>query len=215
MGNSKQIPDERPPLKGKIKLVFDSAPVSYQARPEKKLELTEKIRSEIDHANYLLTGDVRMAIKWHQRVKTRYESDNSPDLDNILKPIMDALSGPSGIMVDDCQVQSLSCRWADRRGRDERVEVKLTYNPDHWLRKEGLRFIHVANGLCFPFPERTPMEALGMIIGSMQSSLEAKNIILEHRHDYRRAQLILPRHRFFHRTRVTNFEVLEVSELDI
>ncbi|MFV1981795.1 MAG: hypothetical protein ACC655_11625, partial [Rhodothermia bacterium] len=116
---------------------------------------------------------------------------------------------------DDCQVQALSCRWIDRRGKDEKVSIKLGYNPNHWLRKEGLRFIHVANGLCFPYPARTPREALGMIIVSMQSALEAKNIILEHRIDYRRAQLILPKHRFFHKTRLSRFEVLEVSELDI
>jgi hypothetical protein len=192
-----------------------AAPVSYQAKPQKRNELTELIRLAIGPVDYLLTGDVKLSVKWYQRVKTRYESDQSPDLDNILKPIMDAISGPDGVIVDDCQVQSISCQWIDRRGRDEKVSVLLEYDPEHWLRKEGLRFIHVSQGLCFPYPQNIPLAAVGMLIEAMQSSLEAKNIILEHRFDYRRAQLILPRHRFFHRTRLGSFEVLEVSELDI
>lgn len=193
----------------------DSAPVSHQAKPERRQELTQMIRDAVGPVEYLLTGDVKLSIKWHQRVKTRYESDYSPDLDNILKPIMDALSGPAGIMVDDCQVQSLACRWIDRRAKDEKLSIKIQYKPDHWIRKEALRFIHIGGGLCFPYPVRTPKEVLGMLIVSMQSALEAKNIILEHRIDYRRAQLIMPRHRFFHRTRLSKFEVVEVSELDI
>jgi Holliday junction resolvase RusA-like endonuclease len=211
----KSLPIERPPIRGKMTVVVDSAPVSFQAKPERRNELADVIQASIGPVEYLLTGDVKLSIKWYQPVKTRYESDNSPDLDNILKPIMDALSGPDGIMVDDCQVQALRCKWIDRRVKDEKVTIKLEYNPDHWLRKEGIRFIHIGNGLCFPYPARTPREALGMIIVSMQSSLEAKNIILEHRFDYRRAQLIMPKHRFFHRTRLSRFEVLEVSELGI
>lgn len=215
MSNDAKLPTERPPLEGRLTFSVDSAPVSHQARPERRHELAELIRRHFHDVQYLLTGDIRMSIRWYQRVKTRYESDHSPDLDNILKPIMDAISGPEGIIVDDCQVQSLGCRWLDRRGKDEMVTVRLEYNPEHWLGKEGLRFIHVSHGLCFPYPARTPRPALGMIIEAMQSTLEAKNIILEHRHDYRRAQLILPQHRFFHRTRLGKFDVLEVSELDV
>jgi hypothetical protein len=210
-----RIPSDRPPLRGSIVISVASAPVSYQARPERRQELTGLIRAAIGPVDYLLTGDVKLSIKWYQRVKTRYESDTSPDLDNILKPIMDAISGPEGLIVDDCQVQSISCRWIDRRARDEKVSVLIEYHPDHWLRKQGLKFVHVSHGLCFPYPEQTPLAAVGMLIEAMQSALEAKNIILEHRIDYRRAQLILPRHRFFHRTRLGQFEVLEVSELDI
>ncbi|MFC2085703.1 RusA family crossover junction endodeoxyribonuclease [Bacteroidota bacterium] len=215
MTKVKKIRMDQPPTSGRLVIWVDAAPVSHQAKPGKRQELTELIREALGPIEYLVTGDVKLSIKWYQGVKTRYESDYSPDLDNILKPIMDALSGPEGMMVDDCQVQSLACKWVDRRSKDEKVAIKIYFSPDHWIRKEALRFVHIGGGLCFPYPIRMPKEVLGMLIVSMQMAMEAKNIILEHRYDYRRAQLVMPRHRFFHRTRLSQFEVMEVSELDI
>jgi hypothetical protein len=38
----------------------------------------------------LLSGDVQVGIEWTLHEEARYEQDAAPDVDNILKPLLDA-----------------------------------------------------------------------------------------------------------------------------
>jgi len=51
---------------------------------------------------YLPLGDVKVSIEWTLHEQDPYESDAAPDVDNILKPLLDVLCGPDGILIDDC-----------------------------------------------------------------------------------------------------------------
>ena len=82
--------------------------------------------------------------------RERYEADTLPDIDNILKVILDALCGPEGIMIDDAQVQSLTIYWLDTPSDNHQIEITLNFFPDEWKSKEGLEFIQFHKGLCFP-----------------------------------------------------------------
>ena len=74
------------------------SPVRFKASRSRKNILTRSIRQQTMRARYIFTGDVKLDIEWMVHEKDRYESPRSPDIDNILKPIIDSLEGPDGIV---------------------------------------------------------------------------------------------------------------------
>src|ERR1700688_3175599 len=78
------------------------APVSVGSKNKKKT-IQGDIRKCLPDCPYLLSGDVRMEIEWYVSARSRYEQTLHPDIDNIIKPILDALTGPHGLMIDDNQ----------------------------------------------------------------------------------------------------------------
>ncbi|MCI5130534.1 MAG: RusA family crossover junction endodeoxyribonuclease [Candidatus Electrothrix sp. EH2] len=75
--------------------------------------------------------------------KKRYETDTSADIDNIIKPLLDSLCGPSGILIDDNQVQCVTCYWLDTSDYEsEKINISIDYIDDEYISKEGLIFIN-------------------------------------------------------------------------
>ncbi|MHA7862980.1 RusA family crossover junction endodeoxyribonuclease [Flagellimonas marinaquae] len=98
---------DRPPEFGELTLSFSLQPVSLQSSSRKKEFIKNEIRKTTSKLKYLLSGDVKVEIQWILHEQERYESGESPDIDNIIKPILDGISGPNGILIDDCQVQTI------------------------------------------------------------------------------------------------------------
>src|SRR5215213_8655356 len=98
---------DSPPDDGRILLQLPLAPVSFQATATRKAAIVTLLKATAAPCQYLLSGDVKMEIQWEISARERYERDSSADVDNIVKPIMDGLCGPDGILIDDCQVQEL------------------------------------------------------------------------------------------------------------
>lgn len=115
---------ECPPPPGLLELRFPLRPVSLQAKKEAKAELQKRVRGLLSNAKYFLSGEVEVSIEWLLHPKIRYEGVHSPDIDNILKPLLDALSGPSGVLVNDCQVQSVRCSWIDWMKQDHELHLE-------------------------------------------------------------------------------------------
>src|SRR5689334_14388427 len=89
-------------------------PVSGQAKDRsRRADLKSAIGRLLKPIQYLLSGEVRLSIEWVIHEKERYETDRAPDVDGILKPLLDALTGPDGLIIDDSQVQSVCCSWID------------------------------------------------------------------------------------------------------
>ena len=107
----KKSPFEEPSPFGEIMLHLDVAPASLQSRQSAKAALRAVVHEQTGEYQYLLTGDVSMEITWHFHDRARYESDASADIDNLLKPMLDAFCGPNGLLVDDCQMRSLRISW--------------------------------------------------------------------------------------------------------
>lgn len=105
------------------------APVSLQASRAQKEVITNAIRSAIADHGFILTNDVKISIEWLVNEQRRYETDAAPDVDNIIKPIIDALCGPQGVLVDDCQVQFVSCHWIDWERDDQQVTIHIERSP--------------------------------------------------------------------------------------
>jgi Holliday junction resolvase RusA-like endonuclease len=105
--------EDEPRASGELEFTISGPPVSQQSTRSEKDKFAELMRKQIGNSPYLLSGDVRVEIEWSLHEQYRYESDAAPDVDNILKPLLDALCGPQGVLIDDCQVQAVDCRWID------------------------------------------------------------------------------------------------------
>ncbi|MEK2607954.1 RusA family crossover junction endodeoxyribonuclease [Pseudomonas shirazensis] len=96
-----------------LELHFDEI-VSTQSRLERKRELTQVIQRELSQFKWLISGSVRIEFAWYLHSTQRQETDKVGDLDNITKPILDSLTGPDGILIDDSQIGSVNTFWMSR-----------------------------------------------------------------------------------------------------
>jgi Holliday junction resolvase RusA-like endonuclease len=188
-------------------------PVSLRASRGEKDVVTEAIRSITRTLDRLLVGDIAVKIAWFINPEERYESDDSADIDNILKPIIDALSGPEGIMVNDCQVQCLTCLWVDRDNAPERIQVDIEYEPDAYLRKDGIMFVQIQGALCMPINGNMPPKAIKAHLDILEAQVKNRDALLKRGVPVEEARWTLSIQRFFHKTRVDGFKVRSIKSL--
>jgi len=204
---------KEPPLSGELEFSVFSRPVSLQSSRSQRDRIKRLIQKIVIPVEYLLSGDVRLEIQWIVPEKFRYESDSSPDIDNIIKPLLDALSGPRGIMIDDCQVQDVKCYWEDWEKPHQQINIKIIFEHDQWLTLDGLKFIHVQDGLCFPFPISIPDDTRQAYAKVLKTSMAVKHKLENNLEDYYRMKLILPYQRFYHRSKLFKFEIIDIGEV--
>ena len=209
MGSNLQYP----PPPGLIELSFPLKPVSLQAKAESKESLRAAIRTDITNAEYYLSGEVEVEVIWHLHEKERYQGVHSPDIDNILKPIIDALSGVDGILVNDCQVQSVRCPWIDWTKNDQELDVTLRFQPDDWIRKENLVWVEVSNKLCMPLYSSIKSEAIKMMLVGWQRMFERRTEISNITGSWEDGQKAMPVQQPFHRARLKGFHVVKIKNL--
>jgi len=76
------------------------------------------------------------------------ETSETADLDNYAKAILDGLKGPSGIMFDDTQVQSLGLSWLDTYDAPY-FTVEARSSPDDFILKP-VELFEMPDGLWYP-----------------------------------------------------------------
>jgi Holliday junction resolvase RusA-like endonuclease len=200
---------------GEIVLHLPIAPVSLQASRRQKEMVTSEIQNITSNFSFILVGDVRVTIVWQIHEQDRYESDSSPDVDNILKPILDALSGLKGILVDDCQVQAVSCHWTDWNRYEQQVTIRIEMlDRNEWLLKDGIVFAHMGNGLCYPIilNERYAQSELN-ILECLEDQIINREKLLAKGFDYYVARRSMSVQRVFHISRVQKFDVIQIADL--
>ena len=199
---------------GEIEFHLPIEPVSLQASRRKKDVVTSAIHQITGNSEFILTGDIQVDIDWWIHVQDRYEADSSADVDNIIKPILDAMCGPKGILINDCQVQSVCCSWFDHVSDNQKVIIRIKMlDPHAWKLKGSLTFIHMWNGLCYPIllNEFSPESTLSHV-ESFEKMLLARNKSLQETGDYHHASFSMPIQRIFHISRVQDFPVMQLSE---
>lgn len=205
---------KRPPEYGEVLIDLDIPPVSQQARGEVKQAFQAAVRQRLIPFQFLLTGEVSISVEWSVNERDRYETDRSPDVDNILKPLIDALTGPSGIIIDDNQVQRVSCHWVHAASKSERLAITIGYHPDEWLNKAGLYFVQLDGALCVPISSDMAEEFQVVVIERYLDALRLRRQVVERGIDYETASVIMPIQRMFHRTRLRDFRVLSLEEFN-
>jgi hypothetical protein len=163
----------------------------------------------------VLSGDVKVAIRWQVSARKRYESDSSADVDNIVKPILDALCGPDGILIDDCQVQELVCYWSDGHSHPENegVEIEMSFDPDVWMSKEGLVFLQVDRALYMPMSDDLPPSFVLKHAEHLAWRFDSAREMVNQGESPHLAYLTLPVQRVYHRSKIGAFRRATLEEL--
>jgi hypothetical protein len=204
-------PYESPPDGGLIRLPISSGPVSLQGSGPAKDFFRATLNDVTRRFRYFLSGDVKLDVEWWILERVRYESNNSPDIDNTLKLVSDSLCGPDGILFDDCQVQSISCRWVDNYVPEQRLVIEISFRPELHIDKDGLLFVHVGRSLCMPINEKLPTSALLLMLDLIEQSFAANRALLNLTHDYVLASGVLPIQRLFHRGNLKGYRIKELD----
>lgn len=200
-----------------LELQFDEI-VSVQSRTSRKRDLVEAIHAELSKFKWLISGSVQIEFAWYLHGIDRQETDKVGDIDNITKPVLDALTGPNGILIDDAQIGSVHTFWMSRNEQLSYSVLKLEvqFSNDDCLDKHNLIFIRYWDAMCV---------ALNVDFADLRSVLSASFIVQvrkRHRRTARRLRLLgAPADRFFvestwdfHRTRVGNFPANNILSLD-
>jgi Holliday junction resolvase RusA-like endonuclease len=203
---------EEPPIGGELWLSIDAPTPSLQGKKVARVLFEEKIHEVTRKYQYLFSGDISLDITLQVHQSNRCESDASPDLDNFLKPLLDSLSGPDGIMIDDCQVRTLSINWISWVREDTRIELLFRVIDDEYVKKQGLLFVQIEGPLCMPVDTTLSLEVQRILFSAMQSSFESRRHLVDLECDYYSSSSVLPIQRRYHRTRINGFPVKSVQE---
>lgn len=129
-------------------------PVSQGADGRKRRALGAELRQLTSQVPWMYTGDVSVEIEWTVHLQWRYESDRAEDVDNIVKPILDGITGPEGVLIDDTQVNHVSVNW-NTWLRTDRQHLKIRFrslDQDLYASKQDLVFVEVRPKLFLPLP---------------------------------------------------------------
>lgn len=204
----------------KIRLDFPII-ISRQSRKQTFNNLIGLIHQELSKFQWIIVGSILVDFVWYLNAVERQETDKIGDLDNISKPIQDALSGIKGIIVDDSQIGGLYTYWQSRNNlsNDNILYITIKFNNDFVLFKRNLKFIQYNNAICL---------ALNIDINNLKDLIVAK-IIIKSRLKLRKAagkiktlgadmdRVFVCSEYDFHRTRLNGFpnnQILTLVQLN-
>ena len=183
------------------------SPVSSQSKGKQKEAFKKFVRKLTRQVDIIIAGDVGIEVSWYTREQLRYEAPNFFDVDNISKVIIDAISGPDGIIVDDCVVQHQSCTWIDTAGR-EYIEIKVSYNDWNCFLKNNICFLHLGKNLYHIASMDSPKETLDFLL----QMFHQREKILEKTGDYFLTFGSMTIQRLFVRNKLWNFRCMNYED---
>jgi Holliday junction resolvase RusA-like endonuclease len=165
-------------------------PVSFQNKPNDKNIFKNKVHLLTKGSPYIITNTCFIEIDYYCQYYKRYKNHGAYDIDNIIKPILDSLSGNNGIIIDDCLFDRVDINWIDKNGDDE-IKIRI-YSPIIFYAKKEKLIIYKNNNWCFPFSGNNNISE---VIGSLKKYFEVWNKI-QNNSDYYKYTNILPIQRF-------------------
>ncbi|MFV8752547.1 RusA family crossover junction endodeoxyribonuclease [Nannocystaceae bacterium ST9] len=193
---------EIPSVFGELCVQLPRAPVSQQAKREKKEGLTRDLRDALAKYQFFLTGDVQLELEWLVHERVRYESDEGADVDNILKPTLDALSGPKGILIDDCQVQSVASHWIDWNCDMQQLNIRLRHAPDAFMSRVPMALVDLGRNLYMPLDTSLSNPVRAVIVTALRKQIELRDNLEALGADFSMSRAIMSIQRPFHRSRL-------------
>lgn len=197
---------------GKMEFVIIGAPVSVQSTKTVREAYIKSIKDQFSNISYLLTGELMLEVVWLVPAKSRFETDAKADIDNCIKPIIDALTGPDALFIDDCQLKGLYICWRHIDSQDERLILTFEYHPDDFCSKDELVFLKLGKGLCSPASTNWSLHARTLWVNAMKMSGFFKTNLEAHGAPYLAVAGFLGNSRPFHITRVQKFRIMEFDE---
>nr|CBX29263.1 hypothetical protein N47_J02440 [uncultured Desulfobacterium sp.] len=203
-----------PPESGEIEFSIERPPVSLQSNGDRKREFKEHVAAKVEKVGFLLSGDVSVRIQWNVHEQKRYENNTSADVDNIVKPLLDAICGPNGILIDDNQVQAIECFWIDSYEYNwEQIDIRIKFMPDEYLPKNGLAFVCMDKNICIPFLKNRRPEEQVLFISAQERKLALRDEMMKNGMSYYESKDVMSVQRFFHKSRLQGFDIEDLIEL--
>src|ERR1700731_778951 len=162
-----------PPEGGELEFILPISPVSSQAKSLQREAAIKSIRNVLRPLEYVLTGDIALDIAWMVPGRLRYESDISPDLENITKPLIDGFCGPEGILIDDCQIKSFGSAWMDWMRSDHQIRITIHFIDDQFMLKQNLTFIQMEGALCLPIEGHLEPQPLKILLEAYRVRIQS------------------------------------------
>ena len=193
---------------GYVTFRIESSPVSLQSNAAKRKRFKKSVQDIVKKSELIFTEHVHVAIDWFCSPVARLKNPSIYDIDNITKPILDAIIGPEGILLDDVQVNRITTNWIDTY-EQEHIEVEVKSLDGLYARKQDLVIIKFkSSGFCFPFPGKMDDEDLKII-----SHFHRLWCSIKTHDDYIKARGMLPMQPFFFHTKIaqSGFKVIELD----
>lgn len=203
---------EAPSPFGRATFVVQGPPASVQSKKAVRDAYISSIKKQFSNLQYLLTGEIILNITWLLPAKQRFETDAKSDIDNCVKPIIDAFTGPDGLFVDDCQLRGLYICWRHIDSGNERLVFEFEFQDDQYSLKEELAFVQLDGALCTPVNLNWPSAAKIMWATMLAANQKTKDILEGLGISYPAVAGFLGGNQPFHRTRVNGFPVLSLCE---
>ena len=203
---------EAPSPFGRAEFVVHGSPVSVQSKKVVRDAYLASIKGQFEGLMYLLTGEIILNVTWLLPAKQRFETDAKSDIDNCIKPIIDAFTGPDGLFIDDCQLRGLYIFWRHIESGNERLVFDFEFQGDQYALKKGLAFVQLDGALCTPVNLNWPIAAKVMWSAMLSTNQKSKEILEKIGISYPAVAGFLGGNQPFHRTRVSGFRLLSLSD---
>jgi Holliday junction resolvase RusA-like endonuclease len=197
---------------GRAEFTVNGSPASIQSSKDTREKYVHSIKTQFKNLDYILTGDIVLDVTWFLPTKSRYETDAKADIDNCIKPIIDAFTGSDGLFIDDCQLRGLYICWNHIEYGDERVVFEFKFVASEYCSKDELAFVRLEGALCTPVNLNWPYAAKVIWAGMLKSNQASKDVLEKLGISYPAVAGFLGSSRPFHRTRVKGFKVVSLSE---
>ncbi|MEV0172134.1 RusA family crossover junction endodeoxyribonuclease [Streptomyces sp. NPDC050803] len=193
---------------GRVEIRSTVDPISLQADPARKASFKNALASAVQKATIgVFTHDVEVSLEWFIEESRRHQTHLVADLDNVLKPILDAVTGIDGIMIDDNQIQSIHASWMTP-GPQTGFELKFAgLMGDNYISREGLTFVEFSADRCYILPQAARSVQVDLVRG-YRAALATYQQLLHEGISESAARSVLPLVRPFPRARLGKFEVL-------
>ena len=171
------------------------------------------VRSAVSTCNFFVTGEVKLRLDWLIHDRLRYEANSGISISNILQPVVDAITGPSGVLIDVCQIQRFNWTWIDATTHDPSLHIELEYLRHDVILSRQLLFVHFDNDLCVPFAKSISNHALRRLVDEISEQLKYRDRIESHTCGFEATRNTMPATRFFHRAKLRGCEIIHYKEL--
>ncbi|MGM8932971.1 RusA family crossover junction endodeoxyribonuclease [Salinicola halophyticus] len=199
---------------GKAEYVVHGTPASVQSTKAVREAYLTAIKKLLKNTKYLLTGEIILNVTWLLPTKSRFETDAKADIDNCLKPIIDAFTGPDGLLIDDCQLRGLYICWRHINSDDERLVFEFEFQADQYTSKDHLAFVRLDGALCIPVNLNWPKAAIKLWARMLEANQAQKYVLEKLGVPYPAVAGFIGGSQPFHRTRVNGFKVLSLTEFE-
>jgi Holliday junction resolvase RusA-like endonuclease len=134
-----------------LRISFPGQIPTAQSKNTVKATIIQLVQSELTKFRWICFGPAWIELTWFLDAADKQETDAMGDLDNITKPILDALTGLEGIIVDDSQIKSIYTRWLAKNAalREQILEISIQILNEEVLQKDKAYFIQYHNAMCF------------------------------------------------------------------